>query len=55
MNQSPTYTPNSFSWKQKSFSYLRVTGYQGPKCPVTLDACFHDLYKILNSFFFLSL
>ena len=53
MNQSPTYTPNSFSWKQKSFSYLRVTGYQGPKCPVTQDACFHDLHKILNIFLLL--
>ena len=37
--------------EKESFSYLRVTGYQGPKCPVTQDACFHDLHKILNIFF----
>ena len=32
--------------EKESFSYLRVTGYQGPKCPVTQDACFHDLQTI---------
>ena len=30
-------------WSEKS-------RYQGPKCPVTQDACFHDLHKILNNF-----
>ena len=25
MNQSTTYTPSSFSWKQKSFFYFRIT------------------------------
>ena len=30
-------------WSQKS-------RYQGPKCPITLDACFRDLHKILNNF-----
>ena len=33
---------NSF-WSEKS-------RYQGQKCPVTQDACFHDLHKILNNF-----
>ena len=27
-----------------------IVCYQGPKCPVTQDACFHDLHKILNIF-----
>ena len=26
------------------------TRYQGPKCPVTQDSCFHDLHKLLNNF-----
>ena len=26
------------------------SSYQGPKCPVTLDASFHDLNKLLNNF-----
>ena len=30
-------------WSEKS-------RYQGPQCPVTQDACFHDLHKILNIF-----
>ena len=41
-----------FPFREKeSLSYLRVTGYQGPKCPVTKDACFNDLHKILHIFF----
>ena len=31
-------------WSEKS-------RYQGPKSPVSLDACFHDLHKILNNFY----
>ena len=30
-------------WSEKSL-------YQGQKCPVTQDACFHDLHKIFNNF-----
>ena len=37
--------------EKESFSYSGETGYQGPKCPVTQDACFHDLHKKLNIFF----
>ena len=31
-------------WPEKS-------RYQGLKCPVTQEACFHDLHKILYNFF----
>ena len=34
------------SLKQKSF-LVRKLPLSGPKCPVTLDACFRDLHKIL--------
>ena len=31
-------------WSEKS-------RYQGPKCPVTQNACFYDLHKIVNNCF----
>ena len=33
------------SLKKKCF-WSEKSRYQGPKCPVTQDACFHDLLKI---------
>ena len=33
MNQSPTYTPNSFSWKQMSFSRKGVLGSEMSRYP----------------------
>ena len=38
------------SLKKKNRFWSEKSRYQGPKCPVTMDACFHDLHKILNNF-----
>ena len=35
--------------KKKNSFWSEKFPYQIPKCPITLDACFRDLHKILNN------
>ena len=44
------HTHKLTSLKKKQSFWSKKSRYQDPKCPVTQDACFHDLYKRLNNF-----